>query len=123
MLSWKAAAVARLLLVSHSVRSMGTVVGTGGGPVSQSILAALNEGLTPALLELVDDSAKHASHRAMKGKTQGESHFQVKIISEKFEGLNKVARHRLVYSLLDEQFKAGLHALNIEAKTPGESST
>mmetsp|Transcript_28572 Transcript_28572/g.70714 ORF Transcript_28572/g.70714 Transcript_28572/m.70714 type:complete len:101 (-) Transcript_28572:310-612(-) len=98
-------------------------VSAGGGPVAQSIVKALEDNLTPTKLELVDDSAKHASHAAMKGKERSESHFKLKVVSEKFEGLNKVARHRLVYSLLDAQFKAGLHALNIEAHTPKEASS
>ena len=41
-------------------------------------------------------------------------------MSEKFDGVPLVKRHQLVYSLLDEEFKAGLHALNITAKTPKE---
>jgi len=44
-----------------------TSTGTGG-PVYNSIVQAVTEALQPAELQLVDDSAAHASHRAMKGK-------------------------------------------------------
>eukprot|EP00282_Hemiselmis_andersenii_P020513 CAMPEP_0172040092 /NCGR_PEP_ID=MMETSP1041-20130122/24293_1 /TAXON_ID=464988 /ORGANISM="Hemiselmis andersenii, Strain CCMP439" /LENGTH=100 /DNA_ID=CAMNT_0012697925 /DNA_START=27 /DNA_END=329 /DNA_ORIENTATION=+ len=90
------------------------------GPVYNGIVDKLTRGLQPTELSLIDDSAKHASHAAMKGIEGGESHFQVKVVSDKFEGLSRVKRHQLVYSLLDEHFKAGLHALNIQAKTPAE---
>ena len=33
-----------------------------------------------------------------------------------------VARHRMVYALLEDEFKQGLHALNIVTKTPEEFS-
>ena len=49
-----------------------------------------------------------------------QSHFKLRVVSEKFDGVPLVKRHQLVYSLLDEEFKAGLHALNITAKTPKE---
>lgn len=31
-----------------------------------------------------------------------------------------VQRHRMVYSLLDDEFKNGLHAINIVTRTPEE---
>lgn len=31
-----------------------------------------------------------------------------------------VQRHRLVYALLDDEFKQGLHAINIITRTPEE---
>ena len=49
-----------------------------------------------------------------------QSHFKLRVVSEKFDGVPLVKRHQLVYALLDEEFKAGLHALNITAKTPKE---
>lgn len=42
------------------------------------------------------------------------------IVSDKFAGKLPVQRHRMVYSLLDDEFKSGLHAVNIVAKTPSE---
>ena len=45
---------------------------------------------------------------------------RVLIVSDCFAGKLPVARHRMVYSLLDGEFKEGLHAVNIIAKTPAE---
>ncbi len=74
-------------------------------------------------MDLIDDSAKHSGHAGMRGKEAVESHFKLTVVSEKFQGLSRVQRHQLVYGLLDAQFKAGLHALNIQALTSAEHST
>lgn len=47
-------------------------------------------------LEIVDESHKHAGHAgshftAGKG---GETHFQVEVVSPKFDGLTSIKRHR-----------------------------
>ena len=48
-------------------------------------------------------------------------HFETRIISDKFEGLKLLDRHKLVYSFVDDRLKNGsLHALNIHAVTTSE---
>ncbi len=41
-------------------------------------------------------------------------------MSEAFHGLALVKRHQRIYALLDEELKAGLHALSMNLKTPAE---
>ena len=78
------------------------------------IRVKLEEQFSPTKLNIIDDSAKHAGHA---GATPGgESHFRIEIISKKFAGLSRVARHRLVNEALGDLFQQGLHALSIEAK-------
>jgi len=78
----------------------------------------LEQALSPVQLKILDESAHHAGH---SGATpEGETHFRVEIISKHFEGLSRVARHRLVYAALDGVFSEGLHAIEIYTKTPGE---
>ena len=49
------------------------------------------------------------------------SHFQVTVISNKFDGLRAVRRQQLVYGLLGEHITSGaLHALGIKAYTETE---
>ncbi|KAH7537217.1 hypothetical protein FEM48_Zijuj03G0069200 [Ziziphus jujuba var. spinosa] len=75
------------------------------------------------ILDLEDVSYQHASHAAVKANPNsavGETHFNLKIVSPKFEGLNLVKRHRLVYDALADELQSGLHALSIVAKTPQE---
>tara|TARA_B100000989_G_C19441548_1_gene427577 strand:- start:463 stop:684 length:222 start_codon:yes stop_codon:yes gene_type:complete len=48
---------------------------------------------------------------------------KVLIISEKFEGLNSLQRHKLVLGALKNHFQSGeLHALSLRTKSPSEMS-
>lgn len=76
----------------------------------------LRAALDPIELNLQDDSAQHAGHA---GAREG-GHYSVSIVSASFTGLNKVARHRLVYHSLGELMQQGIHALAVQARAPGE---
>jgi stress-induced morphogen len=78
------------------------------------------EKLQPTAMTLKDVSHKHAGHAAMKGIEGGESHFDLEITAEAFEGLNLVKRHKLVYIMLGEVMPQ-IHALSIKAQTPAEA--
>ena len=80
----------------------------------------LTQALAPILLEIIDESAKHAGHGG--ARTGGETHYYVKIISASFAGQNKVARHRAVYAALaDEMTEGGIHALSMDLLAPQET--
>jgi len=93
------------------------------GPIAQRILEKLGAGLSPDAIELVDDSARHAGHHegGMDAKPGGESHFNLMIVSEAFEGLTRVARQRRVLDLLREEMAGPVHALSVKALTPAEA--
>lgn len=78
----------------------------------------LRASLDPADMTLVDDSARHAGHA---GAASGGGHFNVRIVSSRFSGLGRVARHRLVYDSLSDLMRNAIHALAIEALTPEET--
>ena len=89
------------------------------GPVYRSLKGKL-QMLKPVELEIVDESSQHAGHVGARG-FNGESHFYVRIVAEAFDGLMLVKRHKLIYTLLDEEFREKrIHALRIDAKTPAE---
>ncbi len=75
---------------------------------------ALRAELAPEALAVSDDSHLHAGHA---GAREGR-HFSVAITSSRFEGLGRVARHRLVYDALRDLVPRGIHALAIDARTP-----
>ncbi len=48
---------------------------------------------------------------------------KVLIVSNKFEGLNSLQRHKLVLSALKDHFQSGeLHALSLRTRSPSEMS-
>ena len=81
--------------------------------------ALLEAAFAPQLLEIGDDSHKHA---ADAGGAQGHGHFSVRIASEAFAGMSPVARHRAVYAALGGMMQTDIHALAISAQTPGEAA-
>ncbi|MQM19602.1 hypothetical protein Taro_052609 [Colocasia esculenta] len=92
----------------------------GSGGRAARIKETLERELRPLELELEDISYQHAGHAGVRGNSDGETHFNLKIVSKEFEGKSLVKRHRLVYDLLQEELQSGLHALSIVAKTPSE---
>ncbi|KAI5954257.1 uvi31 [Candida jiufengensis] len=93
------------------------------GPIEQSIQQKLTNSFKPSFLEIRNDSHKHAKHAGMQGASnRTESHFYVKMQSEAFNGINLPSRHRLVYKVLDDEFKLkGLHALQLKLKGSDEN--
>ena len=84
---------------------------------SADIDAELRAALQPLALEVIDDSHLHAGHA---GAREGR-HFTVRVTSERFGGLSRVARHRLIYDALHLLIPRGIHALAIEAHAPDDS--
>ena len=84
---------------------------------AQDIEAALRASLDPTALEVRDDSHLHAGHA---GAREGR-HFSVRVTSGRFNGLSRVARHRLVYDALRSLIPQGIHALAIDARDPGDN--
>jgi len=73
--------------------------------------------LAPESLDIADDSAAHAGHQ---GARSGGGHFVITIVSPRFQGQGRVARHRLVYAALGNLMRKEIHALSIRAFTPDE---
>ena len=86
------------------------------GVRSADIETALRAALAPRELLVRDDSHQHAGHA---GAREGR-HFFVRIVSDRFEGLSRLSRHRLVYDSLIDLIPRGIHAIAIEARTDGE---
>ena len=87
--------------------------------VRNAIETKLSAALSPAHLEVIDNSAKHAGHAG--ARPQGESHFAVIVVSSVFEGQNRVQRQRMVYAALAEEMANDIHALELKTLTPEES--
>jgi BolA protein len=93
--------------------------------VAARIEAKLREALSPTTLAVIDQSHKHAGHahvvkKAGSAQGSGETHFDVKVVSEAFRGKSRIDRHRTINALLASELSGGVHALAIDAKAPGE---
>jgi len=94
------------------------------GPIATIIREKLVSALSPTHLELEDDSWRHAGHHhegGMDARPGGESHFNLTVVSDRFDGQGRVARQRLVNTVLAEELAGPVHALSIRALTPGET--
>lgn len=82
----------------------------------------LTAALSPTTLQISNDSASHAHHRAMANNTSPETHFHVTVISDAFTAKPQPARHRMVYKLLSEELarEGGVHALQLVTRTVEE---
>ncbi|HZJ82106.1 MAG TPA: BolA family protein [Guyparkeria sp.] len=80
---------------------------------AQWIEDTLNSALAPIHLEILDESDQHAGNRV-------ESHFRVVVVSDRFEGLPLIRRHRLAQDPLKAAFDQGMHALALHTYTPAE---
>lgn len=87
------------------------------GPKYNAIVAAL-QALKPTSLTLIDNSHQHAGHAG--NDMDGESHFELQIVADAFEGLNLVKRHQVIYMILGE-IMPQIHALQIQSLTPEEA--
>ncbi len=78
----------------------------------------LNASFAPVALEISDESARHAGHAG--AAPGGQTHYRVQMTSDSFTGMSRVARQRAVNDVVKDEFAAGLHALAMELKAPGE---
>lgn len=80
----------------------------------QRINDLILNALHPVFLTVDDESHKHHVPEGM------ESHFNITLVSKQFQNLKRVARHRLVHTILTEEFNQGLHALSLHLFSPEE---
>jgi len=89
-------------------------------PRIAAIRTALEGALNPVLLEIEDQSARHAGHAGVR--QHGGGHFAVHVVAACFAGQSRIARHRMVNGALGDAFRDEIHALSIRAETPEEAA-
>lgn len=82
-------------------------------------ITTLLQDLSPLSCQVEDESALHAGHA---GAASGGGHYRLHLVSSRFEGLNRVSRHRLVYDCLAKLMKTEIHALALTLLTPAEAN-
>lgn len=77
--------------------------------ISEKVIA----GILPQHIEIINESHMHSGPAT-------ESHFKLVAVSQQFDGLSAVKRHQLIYGLLAEELKGGVHALALHLYSPAE---
>lgn len=90
------------------------------GKIHSSIQNKL-QMLQPHVLNIENESYKHSGHAGMNNIESNESHFNIYIVSDMFQGLSLVQRHKMIYTILNDEMNQGIHALSINAKTIDET--
>jgi len=82
--------------------------------VQQDIELQLAQDFVPEFLDVANESHQHSV------PANSETHFKVVLVSQRFEGLRKVARHQQVYAALAAQLAGPVHALALHTYTTAE---
>ncbi len=95
------------------------------GLIAQSIKEKLEKAFSPTVLEVIDESHKHAGHGGAKAHAakhglkpgSGESHFHIIIAADRLTPLGRLARHRAVMDVLADLMVERVHAVRLEVVT------
>ena len=86
---------------------------------AQIIEELLIEVFSPTEILVKDQSHLHAGHAGAK---DGKGHFDVRLVSSRFDGLSRINRHRMVYDALSSYIQSDVHALRIKAISPTDQT-
>lgn len=86
--------------------------------MDEMIKKKIEESFHPLVFELVNESKQHKGHAGDDGS--GETHYNLLVVSERFEGVSRIERQRLVYQILAEPMRCGIHALSLRCLSKQE---
>ena len=89
-------------------------------PTRDALLERFRLAFPKATVQVEDESHLHVGHAGAAG---GAGHFRVRVIDARFKGLQRIARHRLVYDAVSDWMPERVHALNIITMTLEEAGT
>jgi stress-induced morphogen len=79
-------------------------------PTTDELKARIETALPGARAEVID----------LNGGTG--DHFQATVVSERFDGLGRIDRHRLVYDIFGPDIGGPIHALSLKTLTPADAA-
>jgi|TARA_B100001105_G_C22013908_1_gene282756 BolA protein len=81
--------------------------------IHEEIKKKINEKINPKNIILIDNSSLHKKHKSFD---LNKVHLKIIIESEKLKKMNKIDAHKKIFSILKEEMKNKIHALEIEIK-------
>jgi stress-induced morphogen len=91
-------------------------------PLTERVLHRLQEVFPAAVIDIEDNSWRHAGHAGVSSDNIGGTHLKIRIVDEGFRGVGLLDRHRQVHQALSEERREFLHALELATIVPGESA-
>ena len=79
----------------------------------EKIKAKINNKLSPEQILLIDNSYLHTKHKSFDSN---KFHIKLIIKSEKLKNMEKIDAHKVIFSILNDEMKNKIHALEIEIK-------
>ena len=79
----------------------------------EKVKAKINNELNPEQLSLIDNSYLHTKHKSFDSN---KFHIKLMIKSEKLKNMKKIDAHKVIFSILKEEMKNKIHALEIKIK-------
>ncbi len=81
--------------------------------IEKQIIEKLNAAFNVSKLQVENESYKHSV------PANSETHFKVTLVTDDFNGLNKVKQHQAVYQVLTQELAGEVHALALHTYTIG----
>lgn len=66
------------------------------------------------------EAAIPGAHADVEDYTGGGDHFSANVTAEAFDGLSRIAQHRLVYDVFGSEVGAAIHALALKTQAPSK---
>ena len=79
----------------------------------EEVKAKINNKLSPEHILLIDNSYQHTKHKSFDSN---KFHLKLIIKSEKLKNMKKIDAHKVIFSILNDEMKNKIHALEIEIK-------
>ena len=79
----------------------------------EKVKTKINNELNPEQILLIDNSYLHTKHKSFDSN---KFHFKLIIKSEKLKKMEKIDAHKAIFSILNDEMKNKIHALEIEIK-------
>jgi len=81
--------------------------------IYKEIKKKIYQAINPKKIILIDNSNLHKKHKSFD---LNKFHFKIIIESEKLKKMHKIDAHKKIFSILKEEMKNKIHALEIEIK-------
>ena len=79
--------------------------------IYENIKKKINKEINSASVTLIDNSRFHTKHKSFD---PNKLHLKIIIKSKKLKKMNTIVAHKKVFSILEEEMKTKIHALEIQ---------